>query len=187
MLPHLAKLTLQLHTCTPEILSCTPEISLKTAILCTLGSAEEELRTRNWEDEALAELLKKKLDKKRWEIDSSGYCMVEAWDFTLKLATGTKRNGDYMSLLQKAVRELRNNPDMYHLVGDYNSKLDLYEAFGDYTMDTVNYLPNVTKVKCTIVQVTKDGKDCSITLYSFNHNIETDFNGPEIHLVFSHL
>ena len=80
---------------------------------------------------------------------------------------------------------------MYHLVGDYNSKLDLYEVFGDYTMDAVDYLPfalvNVTKVKCTIVQVTKDGKDCSITLYSFNHNIETDFNGLEIHLVFSHL
>jgi hypothetical protein len=149
------------------------------------------MRTRNWEDEALAELLKNKSDKKRWEINSSGYCMVEAWDFALKLATGTKRDGDYMSLLQKAVRELRNNPDMYHLVGDYNSELDLYEAFGDYTTGAIDYLPfalvNVTKVKCTIVQVTKDGKDCSITLYPFNHDIETDFNGPEIHLVFSRL
>ena len=149
------------------------------------------MKTTNLEDEALAELLEKKFGKKRWVINSSGYCMVEAWDFVLKLAAGAKRDGDYISLLQKAVRELRDNPDMYHLVGDYDSELHLYETFGDYTTGAVDYLPfalvNVTQVKCTIVQVTKDGKDCSITWYPFSHNVETDFNGPEIQLVFSRL
>lgn len=95
--------------------------------------------------------------------------MVEAWDFALKLATGMKRGEDSISLLQKAVRELGVHPDMYHLVGDYNTELDLYKTLGDYAVDYLPFaLVNVTQVNCTIVQFTKDGKDCSIILYPFN-------------------
>ena len=155
----------------------------------SLRSSKEETETVSGEDKALNELLRQKFGKKRWLINLSGYCMVEAWDFALKIATGSQLNGNYSSLLQKALCELRSNPDIYHLVGNYKDELLRYETLGDYTAGAVDSLPfalvNVTQVKCTIIQVNKDGKDCSITLYPFNHEVGTDFHGPEIKLIFS--
>ena len=58
------------------------------------------------------------------------------------------------SFLQKALCELRSNPDIYHLVGNYKDELLRYETLGNYTAGAVDSLPfalvNVTQVKCTL-------------------------------------
>jgi hypothetical protein len=117
--------------------------------------------------------------------------MVEAWDFASKHARGEEYDGNYTGLLQHAVKQLRENPDVYNLVGDYEDELLRYEALGDYTKGAIDWLPfalvNITNMKCTIIQVTSDGKECSLTLYPFCHDLNTDYFGLEIKLVYSRL
>jgi hypothetical protein len=147
-------------------------------------SYEEENCQLNKEDTALSELLGNMYGKKIWKIDQSGYCMVEAWDFASKLVLGKKYDGDYRELLKKALNELRQNPDLYGLVGEYEDELSLYESLRDYTKGAI---VNVTNMKCTLIQVTSDGKECSLTLYPFNHDMDTEYVGPKIEIVFSRL
>ena len=45
--------------------------------------------------------------------------MVEAWDFASKHARGEEYDGNYTGLLQHAIKQLRENPDVCNLVGDY--------------------------------------------------------------------
>ena len=129
------------------------------------------------------------MGKKIWKINPSGYCLVEAWYFAYKLARG-EYDGNYAILLHNAIKELIQNPDVYNLIGNYENELFSYEAVGNYTKGAIDLLPfalvNVTNIKCTIIQVT-DGEECSQTLYSFRHDLSTEYIGLEIKLVFSRL
>ena len=117
--------------------------------------------------------------------------MVEAWDFACKLLQDAEYDGNYAILLHDAIKELIQNPDVYNLIGNYKDELINYEASGDYTKGAIDWLTfalvNVTNVKCTIMQVTDDGKECSLALYSFRHDLSIEYTGPEIKLVFSRL
>ena len=93
--------------------------------------------------------------------------------------------------MKKALRELRQKSNAFNLDRDYKEELLRYEYLGDYTKGVIDYLPfalvNVTGMKCIITQANDKGKECSITLYPSSHDINTDFAGPEIQLVFSRL
>jgi hypothetical protein len=154
-------------------------------------SFESENAGFDREEAALSELIANKYGKKIWKIKPSGFCMVEAWDFASKLALGKKYDGDFKSLLKKALAELRQKSAVFNLVGDYEEELLRYENLGDYTKGAIDYLPcalvNITGMKCIITQVNDEGKECSLTLYPSSHDIETNFVGPEIQVVFSRL
>lgn len=156
-----------------------------------MSSFESENSGFDKEESALSELLANKYGKKIWKINPSGYCMVEAWDFASKLALRESYDGDFKSLMNKALRELRQKSNAFNLDRDYEEELLRYEYLGDYTKGVIDYLPfalvNVTGMKCIITQVNDKGKECSITLYPSSHDINTDFAGPEIQLVFSRL
>lgn len=156
-----------------------------------MSSFESENSGFDKEESALSELLANKYGKKIWKINPSGYCMVEAWDFASKLALRESYDGDFKSLMNKALRELRQKSNAFNLDRDYEEELLRYEYLGDYTKGVIDYLPlalvNVTGMKCIITQVNDKEKECSITLYPSSHDINTDFAGPEIQLVFSRL
>ena len=156
-----------------------------------MSSFESENSAFDKEEAALSELLAHKYGKKIWKINPSGYCMVEAWDFASKLALGESYDGDFKSLMKKALQELRQKSNVFNLDKDYEEELLRYESLGDYTKGVIDYLPfalvNVTGMKCIITQVNDEGKECSITLYPSSHDINTDFTGPEIQVVFSRL
>ena len=93
--------------------------------------------------------------------------MVEAWDFASKLALMESYDGDFKSLMKKALRELGQKSNAFHLDRDYEKELLRYEYVGDYTKGVIDYLPfalvNVTGMKCIITQANDKGKECSIT------------------------
>ncbi len=169
------------RTLTGECFACGVEAS----------STSYDNNSQSQEDSALSQLVASKYGKKIWKIKPSGYCMIEAWHFASKLVRGEENDGNYADLLRDAVSELIQNPVLYNLTENYEDELRMYEAVGDYTKGAIDWLPfalmNITNLKCTIIQVTDDGEDCSLTLYPFSHDSNMDYAGPEIKLVFSRL
>ena len=108
---------------------------------------------------------------------------MEAWDFASKLALRESYDGDFKSLMKKALRELRQKSNAFNLDRDYEEELLRYEYLGDYTKGVIDYLPfalvNVTGMKCIITQVNDKGNECSMYRLSYERRGDISFIARE--------